>query len=271
MPSGIGVEGSGVVVETGSDVKLFKIGDRVAYSSMPIGAYSEIHIMPEEKLVSVPNDISHEIASSMLLKGMTCEYLLHRTYKVTSKDTILFHAAAGGVGQIFCQWAKKIGCKLIGTVGSEEKIEIAKKNGCDHVINYTTDNFAKKTLEITDGKGVDVVYDGVGEKSFEGSIETLKVRGMFVTFGNASGPIKTIELKKHIAPKAIFITRPSVFPYTSTREELEMSAKMVFEAFKDKKINIKIVKKYSLGESRLAHEDLEARKLLGPAVILTEI
>ena len=271
LPSGIGVEGSGVVIETGSDVKLFKIGDRVAYSSMPIGAYSEMHIMPEEKLVSVPNDISHEIASSMLLKGMTCEYLLHRTYKVTSKDTVLFHAAAGGVGQIFCQWAKKIGCKLIGTVGSDEKIEIAKKNGCDYVINYTTENFAKKTLEITDGKGVDVVYDGVGEKTFEGSIETLKVRGMFVTFGNASGPIKTIELKKHIAPKAIFITRPSVFPYTSTREELEMSAKMVFEAFKDKKINIKIVKKYSLGESRLAHEDLEARKLLGPAVILTEI
>ena len=268
LPSGIGLEAAGVVKEIGSDVKLFKVGDRVSHASMPIGAYSELQVMPEAKLVKVPDEINLEDASAITLKGMTCEYLLHRAYQAKNGDIVLFHAAAGGVGQLFCQWAKAIGCTVIGTVGSDEKIEIAKKNGCDHIINYSTQDFAKEVLEITNGKGVDVVYDGVGAKTFEKSLEAIKLRGMFISFGNASGPVTAIDPKKHLAPKAIFFTRPSVMPYTATREELELSAGRVFEAMKNKKIGIDIFKKYSLDEARKSHEELEARKLLGPAILI---
>ena len=268
LPSGIGTEGCGIIEEIGSKVTLFKIGDRVSYASMPIGAYSEKHIIPQEKLVKVPDGISDEIAAAITLKGMTCEYLLHRAYAVKKTDTILFHAAAGGVGQLFCQWARAIGCKIIGTVGSDEKIQIAKDNGCDHVINYTTDDFSKKVLEITNGKGVDVVYDGVGLKTFEGSIASIKIRGMFLTFGNASGAVDSIDPKKHLAPKAIFISRPSVFPYTLLREELELSSKMVFDAILTKKIKVDIFKQYALSDARKAHEDLAKRILTGPVVLI---
>ncbi len=236
LPSGIGLEAAGIIEDIGKNVNLFKIGDKVTHASMPIGAYSEQQILPQEKLVKVPNEISFEIASAITLKGMTCEYLLHRAYSVKKSDTILFHAAAGGLGQIFCQWARTIGCTIIGTVGSEEKIKIAKENGVNHVINYSKEDFSKKVLEITNGKGVDVVYDGVGKKTFEGSLTCIKLRGMFITFGNASGPIKNIDVKKHMAPKAIFITRPSVLPYTATREELELSAETVFSTIKKNKI-----------------------------------
>lgn len=268
LPSGIGLEAAGVVKEVGPDVKLFKAGDHVSHASMPIGAYSELQIMPEAKLVKVPKSINFEKASAITLKGMTCEYLLHRAYKAKKGEVLLFHAAAGGVGQLFCQWAKALGCTVIGTVGSDEKIQIAKKNGCDHVINYSIQDFAAEVLKITNGKGADVIYDGVGEKTFEKSLEAIKLRGMFISFGNASGPVKTIDLKKHLAPKAIFFTRPSVMPYTATREELELSAGRVFEAMESKKIKIDIFKKYSLDEARKSHEDLESRKLLGPAVLI---
>ncbi|WP_440679425.1 quinone oxidoreductase family protein [Candidatus Pelagibacter sp. HIMB1517] len=268
LPSGIGLEAAGVVKEVGPDVKLFKAGDHVSHASMPIGAYSELQIMPEAKLVKVPKSINFEEASAITLKGMTCEYLLHRAYKAKKGEVLLFHAAAGGVGQLFCQWAKALGCTVIGTVGSDEKIQIAKKNGCDHVINYSAQDFAAEVLKITNGKGADVIYDGVGEKTFEKSLEAIKLRGMFISFGNASGPVKTIDLKKHLAPKAIFFTRPSVMPYTATREELELSAGRVFEAMESKKIKIDIFKKYSLDEARKSHEDLESRKLLGPAVLI---
>ena len=261
LPSGIGLEAAGIIEDIGKNVNLFKIGDKVTHASMPIGAYSEQQILPQEKLVKVPNEISFEIASAITLKGMTCEYLLHRAYSVKKSDTILFHAAAGGLGQIFCQWARTIGCTIIGTVGSEEKIKIAKENGVNHVINYSKEDFSKKVLEITNGKGDDVVYDGVGKKTFEGSLTCIKLRGMFITFGNASGPIKNIDVKKHMAPKAIFITRPSVLPYTATREELELSAETVFSAIKNNKININIFKKYQLSEARKAHEELESRIL----------
>ena len=268
LPSGIGLEAAGIIEDIGKNVNLFKIGDKVTHASMPIGAYSEQQILPQEKLVKVPNEISFEIASAITLKGMTCEYLLHRAYSVKKSDTILFHAAAGGLGQIFCQWARTIGCTIIGTVGSEEKTKIAKENGVNHVINYSKEDFSKKVLEITNGKGVDVVYDGVGKKTFEGSLTCIKLRGMFITFGNASGPIKNIDVKKHMAPKAIFITRPSVLPYTATREELELSAETVFSTIKNNKININIFKKYQLSEARKAHEELESRILTGPSVLI---
>ena len=268
LPSGIGLEAAGIIEDIGKNVNLFKIGDKVTHASMPIGAYSEQQILPQEKLVKVPNEISFEIASAITLKGMTCEYLLHRAYSVKKSDTILFHAAAGGLGQIFCQWARTIGCTIIGTVGSEEKIKIAKENGVNHVINYSKEDFSKKVLEITNGKGVDVVYDGVGKKTFEGSLTCIKLRGMFITFGNASGPIKNIDVKKHMAPKAIFITRPSVLPYTATREELELSAETVFSTIKNNKININIFKKYQLSEARKAHEELESRILTGPSRLI---
>ena len=268
LPSGIGLEACGIIEEIGSKVNLFKVGDRVSHASMPIGGYSEKQIMPQEKLVNVPDGVSDEIASCIVLKGITAEYLLHRSYVAKKGDKVLFHAAAGGVGQILCQWANAIGCTVIGTVGSKEKEAIAKNNGCHHVINYTDNNFVEEVEKIVGKNGIDVVYDGVGEKTFEGSIECLKVRGMMVSFGNASGYVYKIDVKKHINAKGLFFTRPSIAHYTVTREELVESAKKVFDAVISKKIKIEISKKYSLEQAKNAHEDLEARKLIGPAVII---
>ena len=257
-----------MVEEIGSDVTLFKVGDRVAHSSMPIGSYSEKQIFPQEKLVLVPEGISNEVASVIMLKGITAEYLLHRAYPVKKGDKVLFHAAAGGVGQILCQWANAIGCTVIGTVGSKEKEAIAKQNGCHHVINYTDHNFVEEVEKIVGKNGIDVVYDGVGASTFEGSIECLKVRGMMVAFGNASGYVKTLDIKKHINTKGLFFTRPSIAHYTVTRKELEDAAATVFDAILTKKFKVDIFKTYPLSEAKKAHEDLEARKLKGPAVIL---
>ena len=220
LPSGIGLEACGVIEEVGPDVTLFKVGDRVSHASMPIGAYSEKHIMPENKLVPVPDGVSDEVASCITLKGITAEYLLHRTYPLKKGDKILYHAAAGALGQILCPWANSIGAEIIGTVGSKEKEEIAKKNGCHHVINYTNKNFVEEVEKIVGKNGIDVVYDGVGLKTFEGSIEVLKIRGMMVAFGNASGYVDTIDVKKHINAKGLFFTRPSIAHYTIERGEL---------------------------------------------------
>ena len=268
LPSGIGLEACGVIEEVGPDVTLFKIGDRVSHASMPIGAYSEKHIMPENKLVPVPDGVSNEVASCVTLKGITAEYLLHRAYPLKKGDKVLYHAAAGALGQILCPWANSIGAEIIGTVGSKEKEEIAKKNGCHHVINYTDKNFVEEVEKIVGKNGIDVVYDGVGLKTFEGSIEVLKIRGMMVAFGNASGYVDTIDVKKHINAKGLFFTRPSIAHYTIEREELEESAKKVFEAVLSGKFKIEISKKYSLDDVRQAHEDLEGRMLTGPAVII---
>tara|TARA_B100001121_G_scaffold255421_1_gene232934 strand:+ start:3273 stop:4244 length:972 start_codon:yes stop_codon:yes gene_type:complete len=268
LPSNIGIEGAGVIEKIGPDVKEFKIGDRVAYASMPLGSYSTHRVFPTTKLVKVPDEIDLENVVTLMTKGFTVFYLLHKTYPVKSGETILFHAAAGGVGQIFCQWAKSLGCNVIGTVGTDEKIEIAKANGCDYVINYSKENFAEKVKELTKGVGVPVVYDGVGKKTFDQSIECLKLRGMMVSFGNASGPLDPCNVAKSLAPKGLYLTRPSIAHYTSTREELDEAASKVFKMFLSKKISLKIYKRYSLNEIIKAHEDLENRKILGPAIII---
>jgi len=268
LPSGIGAEASGIIKEIGSNVKDFKVGDRISYAGIPLGAYSTHRIYPTKNLVKVPDNIELDIAATLMTKGLTTFYLLHKTYPVSSGEVILFHAAAGGVGQIFCQWAKSLGCKLIGTVGSEEKAEIAKKNGCDHVINYSKENFPKKVLELTDGIGVPVVYDGVGKDTLEESIECLKVRGMMVSFGNASGLLSEINVQKMIQPKGLFFTRPSMGQYLGTKNELDEASKMLFEKIGSGKIKINIFKKYKLDDVVQAHIDLENRKITGPAVII---
>ena len=268
LPSKIGIEGAGIIEKIGSEVIDFKIGDRVAYASMPIGSYSTHRIFPTQKLVKVPDEIGLRNVATLMTKGFTVFYLLHKTYKVQSGETILFHAAAGGVGQIFCQWAKSLGCKVIGTVGSDEKIKIAKSNGCDHVINYSKDNFVEKVKEITNGLGVQVVYDGVGKKTFDQSIECLKVRGMMVSFGNASGPLDPCNVTKSLAPKGLYLTRPSIAHYTSSREELDEAANKVFEMYTTKKFKLDIFKEYSLEDIVQAHQDLENRKILGPSIII---
>ena len=229
LPSGLGMEGAGVVEKVGSEVKNFSKGDNIAYASTPIGSYAEERVIPEKIAVKFPNEISHKIAASVMTKGLTTHYLLFKTYKPGASETILFHAAAGGVGQIFCQWAKSLGCKLIGTVGSDEKIKIAKDYGCDFVINYKKENFEKKVKEITNGKGVDVVYDGVGKDTFIGSVGSLKVRGMMVSFGNASGPLEPINVPKYIQPKSLFFTRPVLGHHF-----VEMSLRMLVVCYLNK-------------------------------------
>ena len=268
LPCGIGLEGAGVVQEVGSGVKNFSKGDDIAYAALPLGSYSDERVIPEKIAVKIPDGITHKIAASIMTKGLTAYYLLYKTYKVSANETLLFHAAAGGVGQIFCQWAKSIGCKLIGTVGSDEKVDMAKKNGCDFVINYRKEDFDKKVLEITENKGVDVVYDGVGKDTFEKSINCLKVRGMMVSFGNSSGSLNLIDVKKYIVPKSIFFTRPVLMNYMANRNELEEGAQALFQQIKFGKVKIKIFKEYSLSDVRKAHEDLESRKIIGPAILI---
>jgi len=268
LPSGIGAEGSGIIKKIGSKVKDFSIGDRVAYAGTPLGAYSSERNYPTKNLVKIPKEIDFNVAATLMTKGLTAYYLLYKTYPISSSETLLFHAAAGGVGQVFCQWAKSLGCKVIGTVGSDEKIRIAKKNGCDFVINYSTEDFAKKVLELTKGKGVPVVYDGVGKNTFEGSIECLKMRGMMVSFGNSSGSVANIDVKKMIQPKSLYFTRPTMFHYLATKNELKEGADKLFKKISLGKIKIKISKKYQLEDVVQAHKDLEARKIIGPAVII---
>ena len=219
-------------------------------------------------LVKVPNEIDLTLAATLMTKGLTTFYLLYKTYPVSSGQTILFHAAAGGVGQIFCQWAKSLGVKVIGTVGSDEKINIAKKNGCDEVINYSKDDFAKKVMELTNGKGVPVVYDGVGKSTLEKSLKCLKTKGMMISFGNASGALSPINVPKMLQPKGLFFVRPSMGQYLHSAEELSEASKMLFEKISSGKVKVEIFKKYKLNDVVQAHEDLENRKIIGPALIL---
>ena len=268
MPSGLGMEASGIIKEVGPEVTNFSVGDKIAYAAVPLGAYSTHRIYRTKNLVKVPDEIDLTMAAAIMTKGLTTYYLLHKTYPASAGETILFHAAAGGVGQIFCQWAKSLGCKVIGTVGSEEKINLAKKYGCDEVINYKEEDFSKKVMEITDGKGVPVVYDGVGKSTLEKSLKCLKTRGMMISFGNASGALDPINVPKMLQPKGLFFVRPSMGQYLDTREELNEAAKTLFEKIRTKKVNIEIFKKYKLEDIKIAHSDLENRKIVGPAVII---
>ena len=268
LPSGIGAEASGIIKEVGSNVKDFKVDDKISYAGIPLGAYSSHRIYPTKNLVKVPQNIDLEIAATLMTKGLTTFYLLHKTYPASPGETVLFHAAAGGVGQIFCQWAKSIGVKIIGTVGNDEKVELAKKNGCDEVINYSKEDFAKKVMKLTDGKGLSVVYDGVGKSTFEKSLECLKTRGTMVSFGNASGSLEPIDVTKMLQPKGLFFVRPSMGQYLSTKEELNEASKMLFEKISSGKVEIEIFKKYKLDDVQQAHIDLESRKIVGPAVIV---
>ena len=268
LPSGIGLEGAGIVKKIGSKITDISVGDMVAYAGVPLGAYAEKRVYEADKLVKLPDGITPETAACIMTKGLTTYYLLYKTFPIKSHDTILFHAAAGGVGQILCQWAKSLGCKVIGTVGSEEKVSIAKKNGCDLVINYSKENFVDKVKDFTKGKGVPVVYDGVGEKTFEDSIACLQNTGMMISFGNSSGPVKNVDVKKHIAPKSLFFTRPTLGHYFPNKELLREAAEILFEKIKYGKVKIKIFKKYKLEEVVDAHKDLENRKIIGPAIII---
>ena len=268
LPSGIGLEAAGKVDEVGSNIREFNKGDNIAYASMPIGAYSEQRIIPAKIAVKIPEWISHKLAATLMTKGLTTNYLLTKTYKLKANETILFHSAAGGVGQIFAQWAKSIGANVIGTVGSNEKIEIAKANGYENVINYSKDDFAKEVMKLTNNNGVAAVFDGVGKNTFKGSIACLKPRGMMVSFGNASGPLGPVNVSKDIQSKSLFLTRPTIGHYFTNRKETQKGADEIFEKIKFGMIKIKIFKEYKLNEAKQAHEDLESRKLTGPAILI---
>jgi NADPH2:quinone reductase len=268
LPSGIGLEGSGIISEIGSNVKDLNIGDSVAYAGGAPSAYAKERILPSHLAVKIPDGISHKIASCIMTKGLTTHYLLCKTYKLTSKDVVLFHAAAGGVGQVFSQWAKGIGCKLIGTVGSDEKISTAKENGCDYVINYTKQDFVKEVNEITKNQGVSVVFDGVGKDTLKGSLECLKPRGTMISFGNASGALDPLNVSKDIQSKSLFFTRPTMKDYYTNRSEVVEGAEELFKQIKFGKIKIKIFKEYPLEKAQQAHMDLESRKINGPAILI---
>ena len=267
LPSGIGLEASGIIKEVGPNVSDFSVGDKIAYAGQPIGAYSTHRIYPTKNLVKVPESIDLNIVATLMTKGLTAFYLLYKTYAVKAGETILFHAAAGGVGQIFCQWAKSLGCKVIGTVGADEKINIAKNNGCDHVINYSKDDFAEKVLEFTKKKGVPVVYDGVGKDTFQESINSLSTRGLMVSFGQSSGMIEKIDMHKIFNPKSLFYTRPSLMGYTLNRDELLSCSNNLFKKMKDNKVKNNIYKKFKLEDASKAHELLQSRKSFGSIIL----
>ena len=268
LPSGIGLEAAGKIDEIGSNISEFNKGDNIAYASMPIGAYAEKRIIPSKIAVKIPEWISHKLAATLMTKGLTTNYLLTKTYKLKPNETILFHAAAGGVGQIFAQWAKSIGAKVIGTVGSDEKIEIAKANGYENVINYSKNDFAQEVMKLTNNKGVSAVFDGVGKNTFKRSIACLQPRGMMISFGNASGPLDPVNVTKDIQSKSLFLTRPTIGHYFTNRDELQKGADEIFEKIKFGMIKIKIFKEYKLKEAKQAHQDLESRKLTGPAILV---
>ena len=270
LPSGIGLEAAGKVDEVGVNVTEFSKGDNIAYASMPIGAYSQQRIIPKKIAVKIPEGISHKLAATLMTKGLTTNYLLSKTYNLNAGETVLFHAAAGGVGQIFAQWANSIGANVIGTVGSDEKIKVAKEHGYKHVINYSNIKFEEEVMKLTDNKGVPAVFDGVGQKTFKGSLACLKPRGMLISFGNASGPLEPVNVPKDIQSKSLFLTRPTIGHYFTNREELQAGADEIFKKVKFGKIKIKIFKEYKLANAQQAHADLESRKILGPAVIIPE-
>ena len=267
VPAVAGNEAAGVVEAVGPGVKGLKKGDRVAYTGLP-GAYCEERVVPADRMVKIPSGISDEQAASMMLKGMTVHYLIFSTYRVRKGDTVLWHAAAGGVGLIACQWLKKLGVTVIGTVGSEEKARLAKAHGCKHVINYSTENFVERVKEITKGKKVPVVYDSVGKSTWEGSLDCLQPRGLMVSFGNASGAVPPVNLGILPAKGSLYVTRPTLNTYIASREELVKRSSDLFNAVKSKKVKIETTARYKLADAANAHRDLEGRKTTGSVVLI---
>lgn len=267
LPLTLGMEGAGVVEAVGPKVKEFKVGDHVAYAQ-PIGSYAEKCLRPVDRLVKIPAGIDDKVAAAIMLKGMTAWYLIRRTYKVKKGDTILVHAAAGGVGQILCQWAKYLGATVIGTVGSDDKVALAKKAGCKHVIVTSKEKFVERVKAITKGKGVPVVYDGVGKDTFMDSLDCLAPLGIMVSFGNASGAVTQFNPGVLAQKGSLFLTRPTLVTYTATREDLLKAARDLFAVVKNKVVKISINQTYPLREAAQAHSDLEARKTTGSTILL---
>jgi NADPH:quinone reductase len=268
LPSGLGREAAGVITALGRKVRGFKVGDRVAYVHPRPGAYCEVRNIPAGRLVKVPRGISDEQAAALMLKGLTAWYLLRRTYRVARGDTLLVHAAAGGVGLILCQWAKALGARVIGVVGSDAKAELARRHGCKHVLILGRDELAREVRKLTKGAGVAVVYDSVGKDTFMESLDCLRPLGMMVTYGNASGPppaVSPLELSKR---GSLFLTRPTLFNYIATREALEAAARELFAVVKSRAVRIRIGQRYPLAEAAQAHRDLEARRTTGSTVLI---
>ena len=267
LPSGLGLEASGVVESVGELVKNFKVGDRVCYCNGPVGAYAEFNLVPESLLVHLPNEIDFDVIAGGFLKGLTAYFLLHDVYEVAKGQKILFHAAAGGVGSIATSWAKSMGALVIGTVGSEKKLDYAKSNGCDFVINYNTSSFKDKVNEITNSEGVTVVYDSIGKNTIEDSMDVLEKRGLLVSFGNASGVPEPINILDLMKKGSIYVTRPTLFDYVKTRDQLEKASSSFFEALINKKVSIDIQQEFSLRNIADAHNSLTRRETMGATII----
>jgi len=268
LPAIIGMEGAGEVLCIGAGVTDVKPGDRVAYAGVPPGAYATERLMPAHRLVKLPPQISDQSAAAMMLQGMTAQYLLRRTYPVQPGDTILFHAAAGGVGLIACQWAKSLGARVIGTVGSPEKAKLARAHGCDHTILYNEQDFVSQVKEFTNGEGVAVVYDSVGKDTFLKSLDCLRPMGMLVSFGQSSGPVTSFDPGLLAQKGSLFLTRPSLMTYTAKREDLLASAKDLFAVLTSNAVKIEINQQYPLAEAAQAHRDLEARRTTGSTILI---
>ena len=268
LPSGIGMEGAGIVEEVGEGVDDMKSGDRVAYAGGPLGGYAEERNIPAARLVSLPDGIDDQHAAATMLKGLTSHYLVRRCYSIRSGDTILIHAAAGGVGLIVCQWAKSLGATVIGTVGTPEKAELAASHGCDHPILYRDENFVERVRELTNGEGVPVVYDSVGRDTFDGSLDCLAPLGLMVTFGQSSGSVPPLPVNELTTHGSLFLTRPSVATYTATREQLTTSAAELFDVVEKGVVKIEVNQTYPLAQAEQAHRDLEGRKTTGSTVLL---
>ncbi|TMG99458.1 MAG: quinone oxidoreductase [Betaproteobacteria bacterium] len=268
LPSGIGVEAAGVVEAVGPGVIDISKGDRVAYGGHSPGSYAEVRVMPADKLVKLPDNVSDRSAAALMLKGLTVQYLFRQTFPLKGGETVLFHAAAGGVGLIACQWARALGVTLIGTVGSDEKAALAKANGCAHTIVYTRENFVERVKEITGGKGVPVVYDSIGKDTFPGSLDCLKPRGLFVSFGSSSGPIAAFDIGLLLQKGSLFATRPSIAGYAVTRQDLLRMADEMLALVKAGKIVSEARQTYALKDAAQAHRDLESRKTTGATLLL---
>ena len=267
LPAVAGNEGAGVVEAVGPGVKDLKKGDRIAYTGLP-GSYCEERIVPADRMVKVPKGISDEQAASMMLKGMTVHYLIFTTYKVKKGDTVLWHAAAGGVGLIACQWLKKLGVKTIGTVGSDDKAALARAHGCHHVINYSRENFVERVKEITKGKKLPVVYDAVGKTTWDGSLDCLQPRGLMVSFGNASGAVPPVNLGILSTKGSLYVTRPTLATHIGSRADLVKRSKDLFDVVKSGKVKIETTARYKLADAQAAHRDLEGRKTTGSVVLV---